>query len=344
MSSTQILSLVVPSYNGSATVFETLQNLVAQRLLDGWTLEVIVSDDCSSDDTCAEVERILDSRVQLWRNECNLGYPGNLNRALSRATGEIVVLFGQDDLMAEDYLRKILEVFQENDEVGAITRLYFAYDDDVDKPVRYKKIPSSWETRPTTYSIESSYDDLRLIFSTLDQLSGLAFRRSELRIPFHKDVFPCHVYPFAEILSRKRVALIPIYAVAVRTWTSQCRHTSWIYDKSPVQSWIDLFESIFNLPTHVNFRDYMIRNFCAFNSVGLLQIRNYATKPFRYMLREIRIMVCRRPNNLWDPIFLLVAAACIVIPPPLLRRVVDLFKREVSSKTVPSIIFVPSGM
>ena len=343
MSAERVLSLLVPTYNGAATITETLQNLTAQKLPAEWTLEIVVSDDCSSDETQSLVRRFPDSRVRIWCNDINLGYPGNLNRALSRSTGEIVVLFGQDDLMAKDYLLKVIDLFQADDSIGAITRPYFAFDRDIRKPVRYKKLPTSWSLSPSTFCMESNSEDLRLVFSTLDQLSGLAFRRSEIRVPFHDDVFPCHVYPFAEILSRKSVAVIPIYAVAVRTWTSQCRHTSWIYNKSPVQSWIDLFEAIFGSSSHKHFRDYMIRSFCAYNSVGLLQIRNYSTRPVRYTMREIAIMISRRPKNLLSPTFLLIVAICALTPPPLLRRIVDVFKRRVSSKTVPPITFVPSG-
>lgn len=344
MNSHRVLSLIMPTYNAASTILETLQTLTSQHLPDAWKLEIIVSDNCSTDATYSMIAAIPDPRISLWRNDTNLGYPENLNRALSHSTGEIVVLFGSDDLMAENYLHSVIKLFEDDQMVGAITRPYFAYDDDIRRPVRYKRLPSDWFSNPQTFDIKSDHSALRWVFSTLDQFSGLAFRRQDLRVPFHEDVFPCHVYPFAEILTRKRVAVLPIYAVAVLTSTSQSRHISSIYDKSPVQSWVDLFESTFSENEYGSFREYMVREFCANNAVGLLQIRNYASKPIRYTVREITVMIRRRPKNLIDPVFLLVVVLCTVIPPIFLRRIVDIFKRRISSRTVPPIRFVQSRM
>jgi len=332
-----VLSVLMPTYNGSVVLAETIECILNQTT--DFDFELVISDDGSTDETVSIAESFNDKRIKISKNQANLGYPGNLNRCLSLARGEYVFLFGQDDLLHVGSLQQVVDVFKKYQEVGAICRPYFAFDDDINKPTRYKKKIAMQADEIITLDINSDISDLHTAFKTLDQLSGLAFRKESIQIPFHQDVFPCHVYPFAEILKRNKIAFVPTYTVAVRTWTSQCRSQSWIYDKSPVNSWIEMFKNIFPEAEHKKFRTYFIKNFCAKNSVGLLQIRNYGTKPIKFFCRETKTMVINRPANLCDPMFYGVVAFCIFIPPILSRRIVDLFKRRISAQTIPYIPF-----
>jgi hypothetical protein len=239
-------------------------------------------------------------------------------------------------------LQESINTFRKHPEVGAVCRPYFAFDNDIEKPVRYKKRLEGQNSETRIVTMESDLADILGVFHTLDQLSGLAFRRKWMKLPFHEDVFPCHVYPFADILKDHAVAFLPTYTVAVRTWTSQCRSQSWIYDKSPVRSWSELFLNVFPTNNFVDFRQFMISNFVGTNAIGLLQIRNYGTRPLLFCLREIAIMVQLRWKNLFSPFFIAVAAYCLIIPPVLSKRIVDSFKRQISSRTIPEISFVPS--
>jgi glycosyltransferase involved in cell wall biosynthesis len=332
-----LLSVLMPTYNGSSVLAETISCILNQTT--DFEFELIISDDGSTDTTVSIAESFNDQRIKISINETNLGYPGNLNRCLSLASGKFVFLFGQDDLLQEGSLQQIAELFTQHEEVGAICRPYFAFDDDIAKPTRYKKKIARQGDKTVILDMNSDISELHTAFKTLDQLSGLAFRREAIKTPFHKDVFPCHVYPFAEILKRSKIAFIPTYTVAVRTWTSQCRSQSWIYDKSPVQSWVEMFQTVFPEPEFLDFRDFFTRNFCAKNSVGLLQIRNYGTKPIRFFFREIKIMMTHRSANAWDPVFIGVIVFCLFVPPFFSRRMVDFFKRKISAQTIPQIEF-----
>jgi glycosyltransferase involved in cell wall biosynthesis len=332
-----VLSVLMPTYNGSVVIAETIKCILNQ--MTSFEFELVISDDGSTDETIAIAESFNDVRITISKNQVNLGYPGNLNRCLSLARGEFIFLFGQDDLLQVGSLQQVVEVFYQHPDVGAICRPYFAFDDDINKPTRYKKKITRQEDEVIILNMNSDVSDLHTAFKTLDQLSGLAFRRDSIKIPFHQDVFPCHVYPFAEILRMDKIAFIPTYTVAVRTWTSQCRSQSWIYDKSPVQSWIEMFHNVFPEPEYKAFRNYFTKNFCANNSVGLLQIRNYGTKPIKFFCREVKIMMINRPANLLDPVFIGVVAFCFVVPPFFSRRIVDFFKRRVSARTIPHMTF-----
>jgi len=175
------------------------------------------------------------------------------------------------------------------------------------------------------------------MFSTLDQLSGLAYRTNFFDIPFHPDIFPCHVYPFASIFKKHPVVFLKDYSIAVRIATSQTRHLSSIYNKSPVLSWVQLFENVFPEKDFVDFKTGMIKNFIASNYVGLVQIRNYAK--YRYLLREVGYLVKYRSQNLYNPTFWFFALGTALMPPQLLIPLVDWYKNKLYSKTLRGINF-----
>ncbi len=162
-------------------------------------------------------------------------------------------------------------------------------------------------------------------------------KRKYLDTPFHKDIFPCHVYPFIAILKRHSIVFLKDYNVAVRIKSSQCRSVSSIYDKSPIESWVDFFNNIFPEPKFKSFREYAIKNYVAKNYVGLVQIRNYAK--YRYLWREIWCLLKYRWENLFSPAFWFFSFGCAITPPFILIPLVDWYKNKINSKKLRHIKF-----
>ena len=90
------VTVIVPAYNAEDTIDTTLRALTAQTWRD---LEIIVSDDCSTDRTCEIVEQWAerDPRVKLIRGESNSGPYVARNKALRIATGIFVTCNDADD-------------------------------------------------------------------------------------------------------------------------------------------------------------------------------------------------------------------------------------------------------
>jgi hypothetical protein len=128
------------------------------------------------------------------------------------------------------------------------------------------------------------------------------------------------------------------YNLAVRIAHSQARHVSSIYDKSPVKSWVELFETVFEEDKYKNLRKYLISEFVATNYVGLVQIRNFAKK-YSYLWREIYELIKHRPKNLINPAFWLFSLGSAAIPPKILVLMVDLYKRKILANTLNEINF-----
>lgn len=105
------VSICIPTYNGSKFILDALNSVLNQ---DYQNLEIIVNDDCSSDDTLAIVKSIEDERIQIYSNEKNLGLVSNWNRTVSFATGEFVKLMCQDDVLCEKAISNQLAILKAN--------------------------------------------------------------------------------------------------------------------------------------------------------------------------------------------------------------------------------------
>ncbi|HLM84455.1 MAG TPA: glycosyltransferase family 2 protein [Candidatus Bathyarchaeia archaeon] len=325
-------SILIPTWNGAEVIGDTLRSILSQSFQD---FEIIVQDDASSDNTIGIIRSFDDPRIKIFKNEINLGYSRNLNELSKKATGDIIYLMGQDDILGENALQEAHDAFQESDDIGAVARPYFWFDRKITKPVR-----ATGQLNPKNDEIVKITDDFERIILTIDvagQLSGLAMRRKFLDTPFHEDIFPCHVYPFAAILKKHPIVFLKDYNLAVRIRSSQCRSVSSIYNKSPVKSWIDFANNVFPENEFGKFRKYFVRNYVAKNYVGLVQIRNYAK--YRYLLREIWYLLKYRWQNIFSLRFFFWSVMCLATPPFVLIRLADWYKSKIMSKTLHHINF-----
>jgi len=325
-------SILIPTYNGAEVIGDTLRSILFQSFQN---FEIIVQDDASSDGTIEVIESFSDPRIKIFRNEKNLGYSKNLDDLSRKGEGEIIYLMGQDDILGKGALEETYKAFKISEDIGAVARPYFWFDEKIEKPVR-----TTNQLNPEKNEIVRITDDFKRIILTIDvagQLSGLAMRRKFLDTSFHEDIFPCHVYPFAAILKKHPIVFLKDYNLAVRICSSQCRSVSSIYDKSPIESWVDFFNNVFCEKEFEKLRRYCIKNYVAKNYVGLVQIRNYAR--YKYLLREIWYLLKYRWENTFSPIFWFFSLGCIVTPPFILIPLVDWYKNKINSKKLRHIEF-----
>lgn len=82
-----MVSVCIDVYNYGRFLSQAVESVLEQSLSD---IEVIISDDCSTDDSFEAAQRYarLDSRVTVHQNARNLGMIGNRNAGLALAKGE----------------------------------------------------------------------------------------------------------------------------------------------------------------------------------------------------------------------------------------------------------------
>jgi glycosyltransferase involved in cell wall biosynthesis len=114
------ISVLVPVLNGGEFLSECLESILAQDFPD---YELLVSDDGSTDDTGAIIERFAtrDSRIRWWRNPVNLGMAANFNRCLQSAQGDYVKYVMHDDkLTVPTALRRMAEMLDQYPSVSLV--------------------------------------------------------------------------------------------------------------------------------------------------------------------------------------------------------------------------------
>lgn len=321
------ISILIPTYNGASCITETILSITNQSFKD---YEIIISDDCSKDDTIKIIKSLHNSKIKIFQNKKNLGYPSNLESGRQYCLGEILYLMGQDDIMAKDTLKNTINAFKLSPNIGAVTRPYFWFDKDINIPVRAKNQLNS--KKDTIVKITDNPQKVIRVFETLDQLSGLAYRREFMDLPFHLDIFPCHIYPFASIFKKHPVVFLKDYNIAVRIASSQTRSLSSIYNKSPLLSWVEMVKSVYSEKKYQKVQKYLIKDFVTKNYVGLIQIRNYAK--YKYLLREIWYLVKFDWKNVSSFSFWFFSLGCIITPAPILIPMVDWYKNKIYSKTL----------
>lgn len=327
-------SILIPTWNGGHVLGETLRSLLSQSYTN---YDVIISDDCSTDNTIQVAESFNDPRIRIFRNDHNLGYPKNLEAARQHADGDIIYLLAQDDILADDALLKTFNAFKLSKDIGAVTRPFFQFFNDLNDmtPVRGKP-----QLNPNKDEIVTIHDDPKrviAVFWSVDQLTALAYRRNFFEGSFHPDVFPCHIYPFARIMKKHPVVYLKDYVAATRITSSQARHVSNIYNKSPLKSWVDMFQNVFPEPEFDFIREKCIKDFVARNYVGLVQIRNYGK--YSQLLREIWYLLKYRPANIFSPGFYFFSLGTMIMPPAILIPMVDAYKNKIHKYTMNNVKF-----
>lgn len=116
MSKEPLVSISVVTYNSSEFVLETLESAKTQTYKN---IELVVSDDCSTDNTVEVVEKWIKNnksrfvRTRLLTVEKNTGVSGNAKRAINACEGEWIKGIAGDDILlptcVEDNLRFISE-------------------------------------------------------------------------------------------------------------------------------------------------------------------------------------------------------------------------------------------
>jgi len=113
-----LVTIAIPTYNrADAYLKEAIQSAINQTYPN---LEIIISDNCSSDDTGLIVESFNDSRIQYYRHDENIGANNNFNFCLKKATGVFFLLLHDDDLIDEDFVQKCMVSAKNRLEVGII--------------------------------------------------------------------------------------------------------------------------------------------------------------------------------------------------------------------------------
>ena len=126
MSESPCVSVLLPVYNVEDYIGETLCSLLNQSFQD---FEIVVVDDCSTDQTVERVRALADPRIRLIINPDNLGRAGSDNLGMELVRGKYVAKMDGDDVCRPERLAKqvaFLETHAKVDVVGCWVQCFGA--------------------------------------------------------------------------------------------------------------------------------------------------------------------------------------------------------------------------
>ena len=129
------ISVVMPAYNAMSFIADAVNSILKQSLFN---LELIVVDDCSTDDTWNIISRIaeVDSRLKIIKLDDNSGsakYPREV--AVNMASADWICWVDADDIIPFDYLEKLL-LRQQNTDADIVCSQMIAFQNNINN-VKY---------------------------------------------------------------------------------------------------------------------------------------------------------------------------------------------------------------
>lgn len=97
------ITVGIPVYNGADYIANTIQSVLNQTFTD---FELVIADNCSTDNTTEIVESFKDKRITLIKNPENYGMVGNWNVCLKNSHCEFFHLLCADDLLLPNCLEE----------------------------------------------------------------------------------------------------------------------------------------------------------------------------------------------------------------------------------------------
>jgi len=113
------VSILIPTYNSAKFVSEAIESAINQAYKN---LEIIIVDNCSTDDTFKILEKFENKflNLRIYQNINNLGPVRNWQKCIEYATGEFSKILFSDDLIDSTFIVKTVPFLLNNNKVGFV--------------------------------------------------------------------------------------------------------------------------------------------------------------------------------------------------------------------------------
>lgn len=188
-----LVSINVITYNSSKFVLETLESAKAQTYQN---IELIVSDDCSTDNT-VEIcrEWILENkdrfvRTEIVTSEKNTGISPNLNRGFKKAEGEWIKILSGDDLLVDYAIQEYYDFCNNTNNLVCFSKMIYFGDEQMS--IRKESTYELFYEKYHTLSVEEKYN--LLLYTCLLPMPSMFLSNSMIKSIGYID----ENYPFGE--------------------------------------------------------------------------------------------------------------------------------------------------
>lgn len=126
------LAICIPTYNRSAKVFKLVSDLLSAKF--DW-MQIVISDNCSTDDTVVKLKQIEDPRLSVYENIQNEGAIKNYLSAIGRSDATYSIFLTDKDHLDINHLASVAAQLEEHRPVAG----YIKYD--VASPAKIRIAP-----------------------------------------------------------------------------------------------------------------------------------------------------------------------------------------------------------
>lgn len=198
------ISICIPAFNRADKLYRLINSIFCQDYED---FEIIICEDMSP--ARIEIRKIVsnfnDNRIKYIENKKNLGYDANLRKTMQNATGEYMMLMGNDDLLSKGSLKLISKKIDKYNP-AVIIRSYESF---------YKEEKNFYQihryVKKDQY-IQVNKEELAWLFYRVVLVSGLVIKRS-LAKAFHSNKVDGTLYYqnylICQIASKNKVLYVP---------------------------------------------------------------------------------------------------------------------------------------
>jgi GT2 family glycosyltransferase len=165
------LSVIIASYSTSKITCDCVESVLREK--EGISVEIIVVDDASTDDSVAAI-RARFPEVTVLANETNVHYAKTNNRGLRECSGRYAVLLNSDTVILDGALTKLVRYLDSHPEVGAASPKLLNPDGSVQHSIRSfpgvgvmffqsLNLHKLWPNNPITnryYNTDFRYDEI----------------------------------------------------------------------------------------------------------------------------------------------------------------------------------------
>lgn len=160
-----LVSVIMPAYNAEQYVGEAIKSVLDQTYDN---LELIVIEDCSTDNTLQEIKKIKDARLKLYKNKQNFGIAAATNRGIDVCKGRYVALLDDDDIAMPERLRLQVEYLEEHGDIDILGGRSIVIDK-VGNVIDYEATPRN----------NPKFIKAMLLFNNMDFRNGTVMMRRE---------------------------------------------------------------------------------------------------------------------------------------------------------------------
>ncbi|MFH0545331.1 glycosyltransferase [Escherichia coli] len=100
-----LITVAMATYNGQSYIRQQLNSILNQTYQE---LEIIIVDDCSSDNTLELITSFKDERITVLSNDYNMGVAKSFERAIENSSGDYIALCDQDDIWVANKLETLM--------------------------------------------------------------------------------------------------------------------------------------------------------------------------------------------------------------------------------------------